>query len=55
MPVKSLNCSCVNLFFSLCVLTISDNLITREETTSEERQSAFNDMMVVALETAIKL
>lgn len=36
-----------------CLLTISDNLITKEETTSEERQTAFNDMMVVALESAI--
>ena len=38
-----------------CLLTISDNLITKKETTSEERQTAFNDMMVVALETAINL
>jgi purine-nucleoside phosphorylase len=38
-----------------CILTISDNLITHEETTSEERQTAFNDMMLVALEAAIKL
>jgi len=38
-----------------CLLTISDNLITHEETTSEERQIAFNDMMEVALETAINL
>ena len=38
-----------------CILTISDNLITHAETTSEERQTAFNDMMLVALETAIKL
>ena len=37
-----------------CILTISDNLITHEETTSEERQNAFNDMMLVALETATK-
>lgn len=38
-----------------CLLTISDNLITKEETTSEERQNAFNDMMEVALEAAINL
>ena len=37
------------------LLTISDNLITHEETTSEERQNAFNDMMEVALEAAINL
>ena len=36
-----------------CLLTISDNLITKQETTSEERQTAFNDMMEVALEAAI--
>ncbi len=36
-----------------CLLTISDNLVTKEETTSEERQNAFNDMMEVALEAAI--
>ena len=36
-----------------CLLTISDNLITHEETTSEERQTAFGDMMEVALEAAI--
>ena len=38
-----------------CLLTISDNLITKEETTSEERQNAFKDMMELALETAINL
>ena len=38
-----------------CLLTISDNLITKEETTAEERQTAFKDMMELALETAIKL
>lgn len=38
-----------------CILTISDNLVTREETTSQERQNAFNDMIELALETAIRL
>lgn len=38
-----------------CLLTISDNLETHEETTSEERQNAFTDMMKVALEAAINL
>ena len=32
-----------------CLLTISDNLITKEETSAEERQTAFKDMMKVAL------
>lgn len=36
-----------------CLLTISDNLITNEETTSEQRQTAFKDMMKVALEVAL--
>ena len=62
------NCLCVEmesfaLFYNAqklnkkaaCLLTISDNLITHEETTSEERQNAFNDMMEVALEAAINL
>lgn len=35
-----------------CLLTISDNLITKEETSAEERQVAFKDMMKVALELA---
>ena len=38
-----------------CILTVSDNLITKQETTSEERQNSFNDMMELALESAIKL
>ncbi|WP_029512484.1 purine-nucleoside phosphorylase [Mycoplasmopsis iners] len=32
-----------------CLLTISDNLITHEETTAEERQTAFTKMMEIAL------
>lgn len=32
-----------------CVLTISDSLVTHEETTSEQRQTAFNQMMQIAL------
>ncbi|MDD5293331.1 MAG: purine-nucleoside phosphorylase [Candidatus Izemoplasmatales bacterium] len=35
-----------------CLLTISDSLVTREETTSEERQTAFTHMMKIALELA---
>lgn len=40
---------------ALAICTISDHLLTKEETTSEERQKTFTDMMVLALETAIKL
>jgi purine-nucleoside phosphorylase len=39
---------------ALSVLTVSDHIITGEETTSEERQTTFNEMIEVALETAIK-
>lgn len=39
---------------ALSVLTVSDHLLTGEETTSEERQTTFNDMIVVALEAAIQ-
>ncbi|MEC9484300.1 MAG: purine-nucleoside phosphorylase [Candidatus Izemoplasma sp.] len=35
-----------------CLLTISDNLVTKEETSSEERQNAFTNMMKIALEMA---
>jgi purine-nucleoside phosphorylase len=38
---------------ALCLLTISDSLITHEQTTAEERQTTFTRMMEVALETAV--
>lgn len=37
------------------IVTISDNLVTHEETTSEERQNSFITMMKLALESAINL
>ena len=62
------NCICVEmesfgLFYNAkhlgkkaaCLLTVSDNLITKKETTAEERQTAFKDMIEIALEAAIKL
>ena len=36
-----------------CILTVSDNLITKKETTSLERQNAFDKMMLLALETIL--
>ena len=39
---------------ALSILTISDNVITGESTTSDERQSSFTDMVELALEVAIK-
>lgn len=38
---------------ALSILTVSDNIVTGEVTTSEERQSTFTNMMKLALETAI--
>lgn len=35
-----------------CLLTISDNLITHEETSAQERQEAFTKMMEIALNLA---
>ena len=32
-----------------CLLTVSDSLVTKKETTSEERQTAFTDMIEIAL------
>lgn len=38
-----------------CLLTISDSFVTKEETTSEERQKSFNDMIILALESVLEL
>lgn len=40
---------------ALTILTVSDHLLTGEETTAAERQSTFNEMMEVALDTAVSL
>jgi len=40
---------------ALCLLTVSDSLVTREETTSEEREKTFTSMMELALETVIRV
>ncbi|RFA36970.1 purine-nucleoside phosphorylase [Virgibacillus dokdonensis] len=39
---------------ALSVLTVSDHILTGEETSAEERQTTFHEMMEVALEAAIK-
>ncbi|PKR85823.1 purine-nucleoside phosphorylase [Heyndrickxia camelliae] len=39
---------------ALSILTVSDHILTGEETSAEERQLTFNDMIEVALESAIK-
>ncbi|MCL2277762.1 MAG: purine-nucleoside phosphorylase [Treponema sp.] len=38
---------------ALCILTVSDSMVTGEATSAEERQTTFTRMMEVALETAI--
>lgn len=38
---------------ALSVLTVSDHILTGEETTAEERQTTFNEMIEVALEAAL--
>lgn len=40
---------------ALSILTVSDHIITGELTTAEEREKTFNDMIEIALETAIKI
>ena len=35
-----------------CLITISDSFVTHEETTAEERQNSFTNMMKIALELA---
>ena len=37
---------------ALCILTISDSLVTGEATTAQERQTSFTQMMEIALELA---
>jgi purine-nucleoside phosphorylase len=38
---------------ALAIMTVSDHVLTHEATTAEERQSTFNDMVEIALETAL--
>ena len=38
-----------------CILTCSDNLVTKKETTSEEREKSFTKMIDLALNTVLKL
>lgn len=39
---------------ALSILTVSDHVFTGEQTTAEERQTSFQQMMELALETAMK-
>lgn len=40
---------------ALAICTVSDNINTGEGLAAEERQSAFTDMINIALETAVKM
>ena len=38
-----------------CLLTISDSFISHQETTSEQREKSFTDMVILALESVLAL
>ncbi len=40
---------------ALCICTISDHLFKSEELSPEERQTGFNEMIEIALDTAVKM
>ena len=40
---------------ALCICTISDHLYKQEELSPEERQTGFNEMIEIALDTAVKM
>lgn len=40
---------------ALAILTVSDHCLTGEETTAEERQLTFNNMIELALNTVLPL
>ncbi|MDN5900195.1 MAG: purine-nucleoside phosphorylase, partial [Brachybacterium sp.] len=40
---------------ALALCTVSDHLLTGEKTSSQERQETFEDMIVVALESIVRL
>lgn len=39
---------------ALCICTVSDHVFKKEEITSEEREKSFNEMCLLALETALQ-
>lgn len=48
------NANCLNKK-AACLLTVSNSLVTLEETTSEQRQKSFNEMIELALEASLKM
>jgi len=63
MNVLAAEMECASLFATaaranknaLGILTVSDNIITGEHTTAEERQTNFTNMMEIALECAVAI
>ena len=66
--VKEHECECVemesfSLFYNAkklnkkaaCILTISDSFVTNEQLSSEEREKNFNDMIILSLESLVRL
>jgi len=39
---------------ALAILTVSDHIVTQEETTSDERERTFSDMITLALDTLVE-
>ena len=39
---------------ALAILTVSDHILTGEVTSAEERQTTFNDMITIALDSVVK-
>jgi purine-nucleoside phosphorylase len=40
---------------TLSIMTVSDHVTTGEKTTPEERQTTFNDMILIALDAFVRL
>lgn len=40
---------------ALVICTVSNHIVTGEETTAEERQTSFGEMITLGLETALRL
>ena len=38
---------------ALCILTVSDHIRTGEQTSSDERQTSFNEMLIIALDSVV--
>lgn len=38
---------------ALSILTVSDHVLTGEETTAEERQTTFDEMILIALDSVL--